>query len=198
MYRLNLRFPRNRWPFQNDPTIPTTALSSKFLPISQSTPGFRSVFYHHPQEFRQVVKFANTINSLYGLNLETFHDSHNHKGIFGVQERLVSSGIKAAFAGIRRGDPYSNQLELFSPSTNNWPQCLRLNPVLEFPYRTLWYTMYLYQVPYCDLYNKGYTSLGCARTTTPHPSLQRENGSFLPAFLLDADESERHARESNS
>jgi len=58
-------------------------------------------------------------------------------------------------------------------------------------------------VPYCLLYDLGYTSLGGTRDTLPNPALRRESVSasgstvvdFRPAYELVQDQEERLGRE---
>ena len=61
------------------------------------------------------------------------------------------------------------------------------------------------KIPYCDLYDQGYTSLGGTLDTHPNPALEiTENGSvkgerhdkrFRPAYELEEDEEERLGRD---
>ena len=43
----------------------------------------------------------------------------------------VRAGVRAFIMGTRRGDPYSESLGHFSPSSDGWPPFIRVNPVLE-------------------------------------------------------------------
>ena len=57
------------------------------------------------------------------------------------------------------------------------------------------------EVPYCPLYDQGYTSLGGTTDTHPNPALKSgsgdgdEDGTFRPAYELVEDKSERLGRE---
>ena len=53
------------------------------------------------------------------------------------------------------------------------------------------------KIPYCDLYDQGYTSLGCTTDTHPNPALRiaDEPGYFRPAHELENDEQERLGRD---
>ena len=60
-------------------------------------------------------------------------------------------------------------------------------------------------IPYCELYDRGYTSLGGTLDTSPNPMLEiKENGvnkgqgkekRFRPAYELMGDEEERLGRD---
>ena len=49
-------------------------------------------------------------------------------------------------------------------------------------------------IPYCELYDRGYTSLGGTTDTHPNPALRVEGG-FRPAYELEMDEEERLGRD---
>jgi FAD synthetase len=49
-------------------------------------------------------------------------------------------------------------------------------------------------MPYCSLYDQGYTSLGDMATTQKNPALEREDGSFAPAYELKQTSEERLGR----
>ena len=49
-------------------------------------------------------------------------------------------------------------------------------------------------MPYCSLYDQGYTSLGDMATTQKNPALEREDGSFAPAYELKLTSEERLGR----
>ena len=58
-------------------------------------------------------------------------------------------------------------------------------------------------IPYCSLYDLGYTSLGGTTDTHPNPALKREQGSagttdadsYRPAYELVEDDAERLGRD---
>jgi len=52
----------------------------------------------------------------------------------------------------------------------------------------------LFDLPYCSLYDEGYTSLGTVLDTLPCPALARDDGSFHPAYTLEDWDQERAGR----
>ena len=57
-------------------------------------------------------------------------------------------------------------------------------------------------IPYCELYDKGYTSLGGTTDTHPNPALKAKQGTdererevYRPAYELVEDEAERLGRD---
>ena len=75
---------------------------------------------------------------------------------------------------------------------------MRVNPILSWNYEDVWAFIRSLNIPYCILYDRGYTSLGSRQTTVPNPELQLidENGkiSYSPAYTLKKNSSERSGR----
>lgn len=114
----------------------------------------------------------------------------------GFQEgiRMFNSRQKGTCAfvlGTRRDDPHGKTMEHFEPSTPGWPPFMRVNPILTWDYHTVWAFLRHFNLPYCDMYDHGYTSIGSVDTTVPNPSLavHAPDGtvSYKPAWqLIDA------------
>jgi len=88
---------------------------------------------------------------------------------------------------------------------------MRVSPLLEWDYHHIWRFLREAKLPYCSLYDQGYTSLGSVSTSRPNPSLLVRNdpeaaparlpdgtvvkpGEYLPAYLLDNNSLERAGR----
>lgn len=69
----------------------------------------------------------------------------------------------------------------------SWPNCIRAHPILRWDYADVWAYLHGEHLPYCELYDRGYTSLGSTLTTIPHPALCRPDGRcvrpWVPASL---------------
>lgn len=103
--------------------------------------------------------------------------------------------VKAVFMGTRRTDPHSEFLEHFSPTDKDWPQFMRVNPVIDWHYTEIWTFIRHLQIPFCCLYDRGYSSLGGVSNTRPNPALKIEGDGFRPAYELVRDEQERLGRD---
>ena len=65
---------------------------------------------------------------------------------------------------------------------------------IEWEYSYVWKFLRGLTLPYPDLYDKGYTSLGSQSNTLPNPNLAKKNGTFEPAFKLQDGALERAGR----
>jgi len=105
--------------------------------------------------------------------------------------------LKAALMGTRIGDPGSANLQAFTPTDPNWPQLMRVNPILRWSYSQVWTFLLKHNIPYCSLYDQGYTSIGNKYTTMRNPLLKDPNNPsfYLPAYTLIDKSAEREGRE---
>jgi FAD synthetase len=69
-------------------------------------------------------------------------------------------------------------------SSPGWPEFIRVFPIIEWDYQSVWQFLRLFDLPYCSLYDLGFTSLGEKHNSQPNPSLKNEDGSFKPAYEL--------------
>ena len=73
---------------------------------------------------------------------------------------------------------------------------MRVHPVIDWHYAEVWAFLRELGVGYCELYDRGYTSLGGVGDTHPHPGLRLGgDGGYRPAYELVGDEEERLGRD---
>ena len=77
---------------------------------------------------------------------------------------------------------------------NGWPKFLRIHPLLNWSYADIWAYIDEFAVPYCDLYSRGFTSIGSVSKTEPNPKLLKADGSFGHARELSDESFERDGR----
>lgn len=157
---------------------------------SRGLGGIATFFFHHNNDFEDVTSFTYECNKRYDL------DMHVLTGDFktGLVQFLQATQVKAIFLGTRHGDPNAKDQETFSPSSPGWPPFMRINPVLDWTYHDVWSFLCMAHLPYCCLYDKGYTSLGSVETTHPNEALALEDGTFAPAHSLNDARLERAGR----
>lgn len=109
---------------------------------------------------------------------------------------VVKVRPEAILVGIRRNDPYAENLTHFNPTDEGWPSFMRVHPIIDWTYQNIWDFLLVLGIPYCELYDRGYTSLGGMDNTTPNPELRNTESSsgYSPAYFLKDEHHERCGR----
>ena len=110
--------------------------------------------------------------------------------------RLIDEeGIKAIIMGHRRTDPWSQNLTPFTESSEGWPRFMRVFPILDWDYCSVWQFLRSLDLPYCNLYDDGFTSIGERHNSQPNPRLRvGETEEYRPAYELTDGSLERLSR----
>ena len=176
-----------------DCTVLLHIIHAAILQFSPSTLQLNAVYVQCDSPFPQVEEFIKEATSRYRLNLITLKGS--------IKEaleklRLSHPNIKAIMMGTRRDDPFSDALHTFSPTDPEWPQYMRINPILDWNLADVWRVLQECHIPYCSLYDEGYTSLGSSHNTKPNPALKTDGDemSYKPAYMLEDGNLERAGR----
>ncbi|RDW80456.1 hypothetical protein BP5796_05154 [Coleophoma crateriformis] len=161
----------------------------------------QTVYIISPHPFDEVTNFVETSVSTYKLDLSRYALPMKE----GFQKYLEDrTRVKAILVGTRRTDPHGEKLTHFDMTDGGWPRFMRVHPVIDWHYTEIWAFIRHMQIPYCSLYDQGYTSLGGTTDTHPNPALKEGAGSiegekvFRPAYELegkDADKAERLGRD---
>lgn len=150
------------------------------------------IYFEHQFEFEEVHDFLCNIRKKLGVDFVEFKSEKNFKD--GMQELVDEHNVKAIIMGTREGDPYTQEAEYFQPSSSNWPAFMRVNPILRWSYDQVWSFLRQGNLPYCVLYDEGYTSIGNMNNTVKNPALIKDDGSYLPAYQLTDGTLERRSR----
>ncbi|ETV67015.1 hypothetical protein H257_16705 [Aphanomyces astaci] len=154
------------------------------------------MYFDTPDQFPQVTDFIHHCIHTYGFQCEMQTSSY----VQGIQSIISKRKTQAFVMGVRRGDPGTEDLEHFSPSSTGWPAFFRVNPILQWRYDYVWLFLRKLKLEYCMLYDQGYTSLGSVHNTERNPELVHINDSgdteYWPAYKLLDNESERCGRAS--
>lgn len=109
-------------------------------------------------------------------------------------ETLHAEGCDVVIFGARASDPPYVTTH-FSSTDDGWPAITRVLPLLTWTYADVWAYIDRHQLPYCPLYERGYTSLGSTRRTFRNWHLFA-NGEFRHARQLTDGTHERSGRTS--
>jgi len=81
-----------------------------------------------------------------------------------LRQTIETQGWQALITAVRWDEQEARKNEVYiSPRKN--PSHARIHPILHFREIDIWSYIKKYNVPYCELYHKGYRSLGCMPCT---------------------------------
>lgn len=152
-----------------------------------------SIYINSEVPFPEVTSFINELAAHYHLHHRAIQAPLKQ----GFEQYLQEfPEVKTIIVGIRFTDPYGAALQYEQVTDRNWPSFLRIHPILHWQYLDVWDFLVGCNVPYCHMYDLGYTSLGGIDNTVPNPYLRSGQG-YLPAYMLQeqADERERLGRQ---
>lgn len=181
----------------------------------------QAIYIVSPHPFAEVEDFVERSAEQYHLDLKRYSLPMRPALEAYLEDRPA---VKAIFLGTRRTDPHGEFLSHFDPTDEGWPQIMRVHPVIDWHYVEIWavglflppgrgmegrevlwtehdanYMQFIrhLQIPFCDLYNQGFTSLGGVTDTRPNPALAvgGDAPKFRPAYELKDDDEERLGRD---
>lgn len=152
------------------------------------------IYFENKDEFPEVLTLLHKTVDQYNMQMVAFDESHSFSdGLETIVE--AKSPVPMAFVlGTRKDDPNAGSQGLFAPSSDWMPPFMRVNPVLHWSYGQVWHFLRLFELPYCSLYDEGFTSLGSIKNTFPCPALARPQGGYWPAYMLKDFDQERAGR----
>ncbi|CAI1904394.1 hypothetical protein SEUBUCD646_0D01990 [Saccharomyces eubayanus] len=80
----------------------------------------------------------------------------------------------AIVIGIRHTDPYGETLQPIQRTDSNWPDFMRLQPLLHWDLTNIWSFLLYSNEPICGLYGEGFTSVGGVNNSLPNPYLKKD------------------------
>jgi FAD synthetase len=147
------------------------------------------------RDFPEVSSFMGAAAATHGFAVERL------PGFAAGLGALVAGGTRGVLMGTRAGDPDAATLSgAFSPTSPGWPPMMRVNPILGWTYADVWAFLRGARLPTCELYARGYTSLGSAEDSVPNAALRVDAGAgtdaecFRPAWELVDGSLERASR----
>ncbi|KAL9597661.1 MAG: hypothetical protein Q9219_004988 [cf. Caloplaca sp. 3 TL-2023] len=167
-------------------------------------PALPAIYIPPSHPFASVTAFTLASARTYHLSLDVHSADENAQG--SMKEAFAQylgkrPEVEAIFVGTRRTDPHGGKLSGggFDVTDRGWPGFMRVHPVIEWHYAEVWAFLRHLKIPYCELYDQGYTSLGGTNDTHPNPALRVEGPqgkiSYRPAYELEEDREERLGRD---
>ncbi|KAH8273922.1 hypothetical protein KR044_003408, partial [Drosophila immigrans] len=163
---------------------------------NDATP-LRAICVNSHDPFEEVEQFIDISQQRYSVELQRYNGALK----LAVEQALAEQPqVRAMFLGCRRSDPGCANHSSMMATDNGWPSLMRIFPLLEWSYHDIWNYLRSQKLPYCSLYDKGYTSLGERSSTRLNPSLlvydeQLGKLVYRPAYELKDDKLERANRE---
>lgn len=172
----------------------TVLLHLTLIVLKNTYPDLKQILFiyvRHQNAFEEVDNFIRNICEHYNLEILTFSKSIKESLRDILEDR---PNMRACLMGTRRTDPHSQHLDVFTMTDGDWPRVMRVNPILEWHYYEIWDYLLRFNVPYCNLYDLGYTSLGGKNNTVPNDLLLCGEKKYLPAYKLLDPSQERNGR----
>eukprot|EP00039_Didymoeca_costata_P010476 m.141151 g.141151 ORF g.141151 m.141151 type:complete len:200 (+) comp14840_c0_seq1:111-710(+) len=158
--------------------------------LPESYKSITYAYFSQRNEFPEIMEFLDEVAKKYNIKIEKFEGGLKK----GLEQLNNERKIRGIFLGTRTTDPRAGigaTLELTDP---DWPAVIRINPIMNWSYTAVWEYLRLPEHPYCNLYDKGYTSLGSRDTTVQNPHLKLEDGGYRAAYELTDGSKERAGR----
>ena len=175
----------------------------------------RVIYFQHPDEFPEVLSLLDETVEKFDVDMLAFKEGVSFgEGLKYLVERNISPGKDglsyitsgnnaspsphplAFVLGTRKNDPNAGSQGIYAPSSHYMPPFLRVNPILDWTYGHVWHFLRTFELPYCSLYDDGYTSLGTVKDTLPCPALKKDGDGeeYWPAYMLRDWDLERAGR----
>lgn len=155
----------------------------------------KALYVRSKEPFKEMEDFVELCVKRYKLEIITY-DAPIREALLKLQRSHPR--VKTILMGTRHTDPNSSDLQYFHMTDSDWPPFMRVCPLLHWSYHDVWNFLRKLDVPYCSLYDHGYTSLGCQNNTVPNPKLETITSDgqifYKPAYLLKESDHERGGR----
>lgn len=180
-----------------DCTVLLHLLRAALAKNQQNISDLTIIYFKVPNEFPAIEGFMQQCCDSYKLQMVEVSGSFQEAlhQIFAERIEQKQPCFDAIFMGQRRHDPYCSDLEVISQTDSGWPRLDRINVLLDWSYEQIWTFLTAFNLPYCTLYDEGYTSIGTTLDSIPNPALYDSvTQSYRPAYKLVSEEQERCGR----
>lgn len=152
----------------------------------------KTYYLVNTDDFEEIIDFLHISQNFWNIKLIKLPTSSLKDGL---SDMIENYDTKAIFLGVRNSDLKAPLTNEFQPTTSGWPDAMRVMPILNWTYNEIWEYIEKTNIPYCSLYDQGYTSIGSKCDTLPNPNLyDKETDSYKKAKFLENEEDERKGR----
>ncbi|KAH0572830.1 FAD synthetase [Spironucleus salmonicida] len=134
-------------------------IMSRFLQTEEPHTIFRRLVrvfvIHVEKQFPEISEFLIESEIKYNLGI------HVYQGIDfkqNLQNFIDDFSPEICFVGVRKGDPTSKGV--IQQASPGWPQVVRCSALYDFEFLDVFDFLLRFNYKYCELYNKGFTSIG--------------------------------------
>jgi FAD synthetase len=147
------------------------------------------IFFNRSNELPEIQDTISKCKEFYKLDEKSKFKEIKTDDMKEGLKTLITDGITAVFMGKRNTDELEKKNISVTKSSNGWPEILQVNPIADWTYAEVWFYILSKKLPFCSLYESGYSSIGTKTDSKPNPAL---NGK--PAWFLTDASAERSAR----
>lgn len=141
-------------------------------------------------EFKEITDFIHKMEKEWGFELITLRNDEALRSIEIAKDKaeccyllkavpintaIKNYGLKALLTAVRWDEQEARINEEFFSQRDN-PNHMRVQPILHFKEIDIWAYIKKHNIPYCELYKKGYRSIDCEPCTRPHGREGAERG----------------------
>lgn len=139
-------------------------------------------------EFEEIEFYLEYMQKIYNFTLANIYEDE-------IDELKTLYNLDTVILGCRRTDPNCKDLKILQETDGKWPKLMRYFPILDWTYKQVWDYIESNHLTICELYKKGYTSIGNKFNTYPNYLLfDKENKIFRHAKYLTDEKNERIGR----
>lgn len=147
-----------------------------YKPLGQSSYKLKCVYMKEKSPFKEILVYLDALKSTFDIEVYEYDNDNIVTTDFmkhALTEFINTHNIKAVISGTRSTDPYCQNLELIVKTDidKGWPDILRVMPIYMWTYEQIWSFIIQNQLPYCSLYNIGYTYVGDKANSLSNPFL---------------------------
>lgn len=125
----------------------------------------KCIYMKEQNPFPEIIGYMNKLEEQFEIDVYEYQNKTNITQDFmknSLRDFVDNHGIEAIISGTRSTDPYCQGLDLTMKTDidKHWPEFLRVMPIYYWDYKTVWDFMLKTELPYCSLYDIGYTYVG--------------------------------------